>query len=160
MNIVTPEYLAGFFDADGHIGIYKRGEKRRTRKDGSVAIYSAGHGINFTIVNVNEEVLYSIQKLIGGTISSRSKANPRHSTTHVLVLTNRQSILDCINLMLPHLIVKRDRCVLIKEYLISRIAKSPTKGSNTPVDSRELEIIHLVREEIHNGYIKQSKYSW
>lgn len=160
MNKVTPQYLAGFFDADGHIGIYKRGEKRRTRKDGSVAVYSAGHGINFTIVNVNKEVLDTIQNTIGGTIATRNKANPKHSTTHILTITNRQSILDCINFMLPYLIVKRDRSILIKEYLISRLTKSPTRGSNVPVDSRELEIIHLVRKEIHDGYIKQSKYSW
>ena len=78
----------------------------------------------------------------------------------MLVLTSRQAILDCIDFMFPYLIVKRDRCALIREYLARRLAKAPTRGSSVPMDARELEIVHLVREEIHNGYIKQSKYSW
>lgn len=161
MNVkTTPQYLAGFFDADGHIGIYKRGEKTRRRKDGTIAVYSSGHAINFVIVNVHKGSLVAIQSLIGGTIHSRASKNPKHSTTHQLTLTSRQSILDCVNMMLPYLIVKKERCSLIKEYLESRLLSSPKKGSNTPISTRELEIVHLVRQHINDTYKKQSKHSW
>ena len=58
--MLSPEYIAGFLDADGHIGI--------VRQKSTESVHGYQHKVDVTFVNRCKEVLQMIQSIYGGSM--------------------------------------------------------------------------------------------
>lgn len=89
-------YTAGFFDGEGYIGYGFRGR------------------IEIRIVNTNKEVLEKLMEWWGGNIYTR-KPQKNRKTAYDWVLLERKRVEKFIELIYPHVIVKKNN---IKEIIV------------------------------------------
>lgn len=94
---LSPEYLAGFFDGDGHIGISK-GPGRRYR-------------VVATLVNTNVEIMQTIRDQFKVVIHVIKTKNSKWSTAYQLMLFGPQAI-DFISFIYPYLRIKKSQADL------------------------------------------------
>ena len=106
------QYIAGFLDADGTIGMAQ-----------------SGH-INVDFWNADVEILKRIKKLYGGTILTKKSDNPNHNTSYRLSLVYDKA-LNILKDVYPYMIhnKKRTRAELILKYYKKY---TPRNGYYTP----------------------------
>lgn len=100
-------YLAGMFDADGHVGIYGR----NTGPQGYARV-------RLDISNTNFELLGWIQEVTGiGSIQRKQPLNERYKPGGNWI-TSSEAAVSVLTQLLPYMRVKRDRAELAIEYQV------------------------------------------
>jgi hypothetical protein len=84
-------HVAGFFDGEGNLHRDRRTSTVQSRFD-----------------NTCEEVVREIQKFIKhGRISNRGREKPHHKDRFRLTIANHSEVLEVLEKMFPHLVVKK-----------------------------------------------------
>jgi LAGLIDADG-like domain len=113
-------YIAAFLDGEGGIQITRSYRKDREYK---TALHP---DVYFT--NTNEEVIRTIRKWLGGGSITRRRERENHKDTYVLTISGVKSILQLLEAVRPHMIVKGRRADLMMEFCKSRISHNRGKG--------------------------------
>ena len=101
-------YIAGFFDGEGSVSmrVTKRGDMTR----------------NLVWHNTHRESLEAMQAFMGiGTIYTRTPTGLGKKTQFALQISNKAGLLQAIDGMLPHLIIKREAAEALRQYLIDHV---------------------------------------
>jgi len=114
------QYIAGFIDGEGHMGIIKSPPSKKQRQK------TIRYTPKITIVNTNKHIMVEIQKHIGGCLSERKRESEKHRQTYSLQIYGKS-----LNGAIPFL----KRCLIIKkaelECLIEMIkTQRPTARGN------------------------------
>lgn len=142
MMKLTKEYIAGFFDGEGSIGIYKR--KDRNKGNGSCArIQLTQNKSKESTFILNQLMLeyggnLSIQKTLSGNIKYNWQLNPKGVEKFLKDIT-------------PYLILKKSQALLILYWIKNRpLIKRDKSGKVILFSKEEIEftenIIRLMKE--------------
>lgn len=115
-------YIAGLFDGEGCIGLYKRGRKSKSRRGSQGTSYNLRVQITSTDFIIIEWLISRFKGLHYCSTWDNSKNDDSNRNvniwkdTHqfVLVSRNAEGFLKCI---LPYLIIKKERAILGIEYM-------------------------------------------
>ena len=100
------QWLAGFFDGEGHIGLAKTWDKRLNIKAKTMRVTP-----NIQISQLNKPILEAIQKEYGyGTIKT-------YNNMSRLTITGRQRVKSFLQMLRPHLILKAEHTDLVLSVL-------------------------------------------
>jgi hypothetical protein len=124
--LISPQYLAGFFDGEGSLRL-QRGFSRRAPLSIRAEV---------KITNTNRLILETIHAEYGGKI--RVKHNPTRPC-YILYWSNMKHIKHLLSLLEPHLVLKRQLAVLMLEFLAKRGGVVRIKTS-----ARDLEIFNQI----------------
>ena len=107
---MTIEYLAGFFDGEGSIGIYWSNGSSDTR-------YKSGHKNgswirSVSVVNTYRPILETFQSHFGGRIGQIIK-DPKYKPCFQWQIGSKFGIKTCLDELKPHLIEKREQAKLM-----------------------------------------------
>lgn len=105
---LSPQYIAGFFDADGSVGIYNRGNNSYQV---NVAIANSGwHG---------ERICTLLKKKFNGCITYQSKKSLKESHRKVFwfKLNGRKVVSEFLLHILDYLVIKKDQAILCLEFI-------------------------------------------
>lgn len=109
-------YIAGYFDGEGNVGLYPargRHGKKTTSKITALAWY-----------NSHRESLQAMREFMGvGFVGLSHKGGFEGSTkpVYVLRITRKLALIRVIDAMEPHLLVKRDACLALRQHLIDHV---------------------------------------
>ena len=90
-------YLAGFFDGEGSIVIRKRGKDNYYPQ------------IQLSLSNTDELSIKFLHESLGGRVLSIKPSNPKYKTQYSWRLTRNADSKTALELMLPWLIIKKER---------------------------------------------------
>ncbi len=117
LSVVECAYIAGIFDGEGTAQIQTHSRKNKS---------GWGYGITprMQIPNTDKKLISWIhQRIPEFTLWTRSPRKKEHATSYVLVLTRPELIIEFINNIQPYLIIKKDHCLLVKNFCQLRINK-------------------------------------
>lgn len=132
MNI-NIDYIAGFIDGEGYIGLIKKSSKVCTLG------YYYTPVLKITQVTQNDFVLKEIKKFMGyGNFSfDKRSVNPKQRNKSCLEIRGAKRVIPVIKKLFPHLIVKSKQAKLILDY--EKLLKS-TNGMNEEHKKLRLEV--------------------
>lgn len=109
---LTPQYIAGFIDGEGYLGIIRKTDKHST----------LGHYYKVCVkiaqVSKYAEVLYLLKEYYGGNISkTRQPKNTKHRPSDMIEFTNSVRIRRILDDIQPHLIVKSKQAEVLRKYI-------------------------------------------
>lgn len=139
--MISLEYIAGFFDVDGHVGIYKT-----IRKHGRSYHYQ----VRLTFINTDKKIIETIQEKIkndiniNGNIIIDKKPNPKHREAYQLIYTNKTA-LKVIYLIQEFTILKKERLEIAKQLQEHKNQYNGGSYRRNKLSSQTLEI----REELY-----------
>jgi len=107
MNIDL-SYIAGFFDADGSVGIYDRGKNYQV----NVAIANSG--------KQGEEICLHLQSKFKGCLSFQKAKQKTHRNSFWWKLNGADSCLNFLEAIEPYLIIKKKQAQLCIEFIKKR----------------------------------------
>ena len=135
--MISPSYLAGFFDGEGCIHVSFGPRLRNLTTVTGEALRSSW--IVCSIGNTDETILKRIQLVYGGRMRVRSYANRPWKTLHTLEWSCRQPE-ALLKAMLPYLHIKRERAILALEFIALTLRRGKTRKAmyvrNTPDERR------------------------
>lgn len=106
---ISPEYLAGFFDADGCVGIYNRKSKANNSYQVNIAIANSGwHGR--IICNL-------LKEKFGGSITETIAKKSTHRKAFWFKINVFQKVKEFLLYIKDHLIIKKDQALLCLEFI-------------------------------------------
>lgn len=103
-------YIAGFIDGEGHVGIIKSSPDKKWRE------VSLRYTPKITIINTNREILSEIKNELGGLITKRKKEKEHHRVTYSLQIYGK-ALNSAIPKLLPFLIGKKDELHCLEEMI-------------------------------------------
>jgi len=138
---LTPQYIAGFIDGEGYLGIIK---KRDTRS-------SLGHYYKVCIkiaqVEQHSKILFLLQEQYGGNMSkTRLPLNKNQRASLMLELTNCVRIKRILDDIQPYLIVKSEPAKLLRKY-VEMPKQTPTNRTK----------INAMREDLYKQILSLNK---
>ena len=132
-------YVAGFFDGEGNVGIYKS-----TRAESGRSNYAVSMGI----ANTDRATLEYIQGLLGGTLSEKT-ANRRRGNKPLYALEwHCVKARDVLRLLLPYLKTKYEQAELAISYQDSIVSH---KYRDTQFDKDLKEIFYQMSKNLKRG---------
>jgi len=134
-------WLAGFFDGEGSVGIYENG--------------TGNFYVRLTLTNTDKATLERVQEILEeNEIPSycrwdQQKTN-RKPRWQLLWLGSTKPM-KLIDLLLPHLVTKKEQAELAKEYIEGREEnryqnRKGSRWSKDPLTEREQTIIQRIKE--------------
>jgi hypothetical protein len=147
---ISAEYLAGFVDGEGHLGIErinngKLKEYRRSPNHPSRWYNrSPEHTVRVQVSNTNLDGLKAIQRNFGGSLTVMKSHRPRNKQAYKLTWNSRaaERILQLVG---PYLVLKRQQYLLLLEFMRVRQKNMRMGGSNGPLDPVIIEL----RDDFH-----------
>lgn len=122
MNI-TPEYLAGFFDADGCVGIYRRGGNSYQV---CVAIANSGkHG---------RVICNHLTDKFGGTVTTTKAKSTAHRDVFWFKLNGKSACKRFLTYIRDYSIIKKDQIELCLDFIAWREGKGRYIKSDDEID--------------------------
>jgi hypothetical protein len=107
--MLSNDYIAGFFDADGSVGIYKRQAKNAGAYQVCIAIANSGyHGR----IICNELV-----ERFGGTVTTQKAKKSTHRDTFWFRMNGMEKVKIFLQEISPHLIIKKDQALACLEFI-------------------------------------------
>jgi len=138
-NEMTYAYIAGFFDGEGSIGIYKN------KKNNFVLIVSTA--------NTNFDILIKMKKIFGGYISlSKKKIKYSYKDQWHWVIHDRNVLKNFLEKILPYSTVKRQQIEYGLKYL-----ELTTNFPGKCISSEEQKIREFFADKLRE--MKHSKYT-
>jgi len=108
MVSLSYEYIAGFLDGEGSIGIHR--DRQRNKYGGF------RYKLVVTLTNTNRKVLELIQNKIGGKIYELSSNRKTTQKPRYVLQLRRKEAEETLKKLLPFLIVKKQQALLALEY--------------------------------------------
>lgn len=110
--LVTDEWLAGFFDGEGCFWLGSQVKKSTGKRYPACRVIIGQSGEN------GKEVLEAIQTKHGGELYQHLAPGQHKATKSAYKLYwNAEEALALINTLLPHLLLKKEEAMEVKEYL-------------------------------------------
>lgn len=140
---LTKQYIAGFVDGEGYLGIIRKTDKRMP----------LGHWykpcLKIAQSEHASEILYLIKDRYGGNISkTRIHKNPNQKPSVMLEITNCVRIRRVLDDIQPFLLVKSGQAEILRQY-ISAPRQTPTNREKT--DAMRSELYKQIRVLNHRG---------
>lgn len=112
MKELSLEYIAGFFDADGSVGIYERGGNRNA-KSYQICVAIANSGYHGRII------CEQLKERFGGTVTSTklSRDNPNHRDVFWWRTNGRYVTKRFLEEIVDHSIIKQDQIKLALSFI-------------------------------------------
>ena len=143
---ISPQYLAGFIDGEGNLGIERinNGKAKSFRwlpsRVSRIYYRSPEHTIRIQVSNTNLDGLRAIQHDYGGSLTAMKAPNrPRNKQAFKLTWTSRRAE-GLLSVVGPHLVLKRPQYGLILEFMKFRQKNKRLGGSNGRLDPSVIEI--------------------
>lgn len=140
---VTLEYIAGFFDGEGCVVITKDKKTNNRMKNG----WSLNPYIILTQKKPN--ILKEIQKTFKNYNIKSDLYSIKGGNLYRLRIIGTKKIIDFCNLMLPHLICKKQELQIMKNAMEYRISKSGRKDYT----NKDIEFYESLRSQKDRDYI-------
>ena len=111
--MITIDYIAGFVDADGCIGVKRRKPNPANKERSPV------HRPYLTIANTNRKILEDIKKVLKhGNISTVKRVKAHWKVGYAYEICGTQKLFPVLEILIKHLIVKKSRAEKILQYKI------------------------------------------
>jgi intein-encoded DNA endonuclease-like protein len=107
--MLSNEYIAGFFDADGSVGIYKRQSKSTTSYQVCVSIANSGHH--------GRIVCNHLVNRFGGTVTTQKAKSSTHRDSFWFKINGAKRVKAFLQEITPSLVIKRDQALKCLEFL-------------------------------------------
>lgn len=131
------EYLAGFFDGEGSIGITKGHAKE---------MINPKYELRLTLVNTDKEIMEEIHRLYGGIFDTRRFEQAKWRTVYQVIWTNTKAE-KILNALEPHLRVKKKQAQLALQYR-RKMIRYDGKGQGATMPQSEVAFRELMRRKI------------
>lgn len=151
---ISPEYLAGFVDGEGTLGI-ERINNGKARPYGVTAsgtprswYHSPEHVVRVQVSNTNLEGLEAIQAMFGGSLTKMKNYNrPNNRIAYKLTWNSRRAeqLLDVVG---PYLVLKRPQYLLLLEYINARHQNRRLPGFHGRLDPSEIALRDSFHERL------------
>lgn len=115
---MTPEYIAGFFDADGHVTISLSGSLQVQRGIRQKVFFRIQCGFTNNHIGVLQQIKDTLG-LPGGINLTAKRNSDKHSTTYHLMYYGRYCV-KVLEAMVPYLVVKQERAKLALSFQARR----------------------------------------
>lgn len=148
--VLSLDYIAGFVDADGCIGIYKR------KPSISGRTVNPSYAPELTVANTYEPLLLALKEQFGGFITYDSRNG--HCARWGVSCKQAESLLTAL---VPRLQIKYQQAILCLELIALIGNGSRILGSNRTVDSEvaQRERLYQRCKELNSGsYGKKNNY--
>ena len=141
---MTLQYLAGFFDGEGSIGI-----NASPRKDKSQKLYCS---LRINVANVHPDVINELYLRFGGSIDivNVGKTNRRQAYRWMIACKKAASFLEAIY---PYLVVKREQAKLALIFQKRMIRRNPASVVTEEEMEKRLEIKKKISDWNHKEYL-------
>ena len=134
-------WIAGFFDGEGSVGLYHQKERPTQLRSGG----RARHVLTLTITNTNRDVLDWVSMLFGGVVGQHGGCNMPCDRWR---LTGRDKQREFLTRMLPFLRIKKSQAEYALQYLDTvlddGLGYAPTPEA---VLARRSSLTQLIKEE-------------
>lgn len=131
MGTISPQYVAGFFDGEGCVGLYGNSGGTKTYRPRA----------RFT--NTNRKVLLEIQKAYGGCLYS-SKSDKGENFIHRLDISRKDSLRKLFGEIREYLVIKDTQADVLIDFLDGKI-----DGDKARVRLRAMKSIdHVLNAEL------------
>lgn len=122
-------YVAGFFDGEGSLALYRV----KCGKSHSISV-------RLSIASNDLAILLSIQDILGvGSIHAKKRdGNPNHKQAYMWYATGHYSILGVLYALEPYVMQKAERLGTVIEYLESRTAHPMSRLTNAEINLVEV----------------------
>jgi hypothetical protein len=153
MKTITPDYIAGFIDGEGYIGIIKK--KDYTRKGCSALGYYFTPSIKISQSLKNSKVLVDIADWFGfGNFYQCDRGSSKNqAVANSLEFRGEKRCKVVIDKITPYLRVKHEQAKLLQEYF--NLPK-PSNGRTDYHNESRVEI-NKQREDIHRKILKLNR---
>ena len=131
--MISKEYLAGFIDGEGHLGM-------RINKDKRTGKFSIC--VKLCIVNTNEKVIEEIGKLWNRRVIERNNGK-ENLKLYELKMENVREIKTTLEKIIDYLIVKKQKAKIMINYCTSRINNFSKRYTED-----ELEMVKVFKNEL------------
>ncbi len=148
-------WLAGFMDGEGSFMLMRT---KRTKKR-NLYVWAC-----ITIPSTDRFVLEEVEKILKFSINVKSsliterRRRPNCKQVYVLRISNIRNTYHLCRVLVPFLVLKKERAGLMLEYLTSRLSRGGTlyrpvkKFGNFPYSERETFIIDEIKRLNRRGY--------
>lgn len=131
--MISNDYLAGFFDADGSVGIYNR---TKTSYQVNISIANSGHH--------GRIICNEIKNRFGGSVVEAKSKKSTHRNVFWWRCSSTPKVKEFLEEITPHLIIKKDQALATLEF-VDRYSKMDLV--KTPEDLEYAEsMVKLVKE--------------
>jgi hypothetical protein len=143
---ISPEYLAGFVDGEGTLGI-ERINNGKVRPYGITSngaprswYHSPEHIVRVQVSNTNLAGLKSIQAVYGGSLTTMKSYNRPNSRVAYKLTWNSRRAEQLLKVVGPYLVLKRPQYLLLLEYMSARHLNRRLPGFHGRLDPTEIEL--------------------
>lgn len=131
MGTISPQYVAGFFDGEGCVGLYRNSGGTKTYRPRA----------RFT--NTNRKVLVEIQNKYGGCLYS-AKSDKGENFIHRLDISRKDALHKLFEEIREYLVIKDTQVDVLMDYLGGKI-----DGDKAKVRLRAMKTIdHVLNAEL------------
>lgn len=124
---MTPEYLAGFFDGEGCIDVqrmYPSDTNARTR-------FYCRPRVRIAQAVSGQKVLVALAERFGGHFTKRKPSATNQQASMSWEFLDRAGMVDMLELILPHLILKKEQAKLALWWLKNMAGRRAAAGDDT-----------------------------
>jgi hypothetical protein len=113
-------YLAGYFDGEGTIGVYRsKGCKDPRYKSG----YKSGSWVRtVAVINTFRGVLEELHKTFGGTLRKSRNSSLTKKQCYQWTIGSKDDIRDFLDTILPYLREKREQALVMLDFVDDKIS--------------------------------------
>ena len=123
---ISPQYIAGFLDGEGHVTILRRNQYTKY----------PSYGLHVGFTNRDLRVLQAIQSVYGGNLFAKKRRSSLHSVAYELRVGKREDVKRLLVDILPYLIIKREQAELGLAFLKLgrvRMEVATKRGKSWPI---------------------------
>lgn len=106
---VDKAYIAGIFDGEGTIGIYKHKSKDSAKRRGYV------YETTLYVVNTDKQLIELMYSYFGGNMRTRKKQKENHKTSYAWNISGSK-VINVLEIILPYLRLKKRQGELLIEF--------------------------------------------
>jgi hypothetical protein len=135
---LNAQYIAGFFDADGSVGIYNRASRNKNVYQVNVAIANSGtHGLM---------ICKALVEQFGGCVTHQKKVKKdTHRSVFWYRLNGGKVLKDFLEYISPHVIIKKDQIDIALQFIEEK-SKMPKYGKSEEQYGRLAELALKCKE--------------
>jgi hypothetical protein len=146
-EVLSGEYIAGFIDGEGYIGITFQRKKETSYQSASVHYHPY-----LIIANNNYKILNDIKKFVGsGYIYKLSRKNYKQKQSFQYKLTKMEPLKHLLEFIQPYLRIKQKQCELLLTFIDTRKNAKRIYGPYRGATS------YTIEEEIYQKLLNLNK---
>ena len=145
MKQLSSQYLAGFFDGEGCIYVSRKKGKKK----------NPYYNVRLSIANTDKRVIDLIENSFSGFVQRIMKDNrPNRRPYFVVEIYKRDKVLEFINMIYDHSIIKKEQLSVGKELLLHlKMSKSGTPVEDYIIKYRDNLVAMLSYLKVSMGSV-------